>query len=259
MSDVLLQETIDGVRTLTLNRPSARNALNDGLVGALFDALLAADADSDVRVLLLTGADPAFCAGLDLKEVARDSAAYLRQFLEKDCITQISQVSKPVIGAVNGATFTGGLELALGCDFLIASERAVFADTHARVGVLPGGGMTARLPRVVGAAYARRMSFTGDVVDAREALRIGLVTELVAHERLLSRAQEIAQAIAAVPPHTIAGYKRIYVEGGSAVVDPALDAERRGGADVPPEWGVVEERRRAVTERNRGQLGGAHD
>ena len=207
-----------------------------------------------MRVLVLTGADPAFCAGLDLKEAARDSAAYSRQFADKDCISQVSRLSKPVIGAVNGAAFTGGLEIALGCDFLVASERAIFADTHARVGVLPGGGMTARLPRVVGAAYARRMSFTGDVVDAAEALRVGLVTEVVPHQRLLARVGELARAIAEVPPRTMAALKRIYVEGGGAVVDPALEAERRTTAQVPPEWDRLDERRRAVTERSRAQL-----
>lgn len=254
MADVLVQETDAGVRILTLNRPAARNALGDGLGGALYDALLAADEDGDVRVVVLTGTDPAFCAGLDLKEAARDSEAYARQFAEKDCISQVSRVSKPVIGAVNGPAFTGGLEIALGCDFLVASERAIFADTHVRVGVLPGGGMTARLPRVVGAAYARRMSFTGNVIDAPEALRVGLVTEVVPHQQLLARTRELAVAIAEQPSRTVCALKRIYVEGGSAVVDPALDAERRTTAQVPPEWDKVDERRRAVTERNRAQL-----
>jgi enoyl-CoA hydratase/carnithine racemase len=257
MSEVLLQETADGVRTLTLNRPNARNALGDGLPSALYDALLAADEDGEVRVLVLTGADPAFCAGLDLKEAARDSAAYSRQFAENNCITQVSRVSKPVIGAVNGPAFTGGLEIALGCDFLVASERAVFADTHARVGVLPGGGLTARLPRLVGAGYARRMSFTGDVVDAAEALRVGLVTEVVQHDRLLARAGELARAIAEIPPRTIGALKRVYVEGGAGVVDPALEAEQRAAGQVRPEWDSVDERRRAVTERSRAQLAGS--
>jgi enoyl-CoA hydratase/carnithine racemase len=254
MSDVLVQETEAGVRTLTLNRPASRNALGDGLNGALYDALLAADEDEEVRVIVLTGADPAFCAGLDLKEAARDATAYSRQFAAKNCISQVGRVSKPVIGAVNGAAFTGGLEIALGCDFLVASERAIFADTHARVGVLPGGGMTARLPRVVGSAYARRMSFTGNVVDAAEALRVGLVTEVVAHESLLTRVGELAQAIAEVAERTMSGLKRIYVEGAAAVIDPALAAEQRITAQLPPDWGGLDERRRTVTERNRGQL-----
>ena len=126
----------------------------------------------------------------------------------------------PIIGAINGATFTGGLEMALGCDFLIASERAVFADTHARVGILPGGGMTARLPQLVGSAMARRLSMTGEVVDAARAERIGLVTEVVPHERLLDRALELAGQIAEVPGPTMLGLKEIYVTGAAAVIDP---------------------------------------
>ena len=128
-----------------------------------------------MRVLVLTGADPAFCAGIDLKEAARAGADYFRRVGTADAITHVGLVSKPVIGAVNGATFTGGLELALGCDFLIAPDRAIFADTHARVGILPRGGMTARLPRVVGGAWVRRMSLTGQVIDAACAQRIGLL------------------------------------------------------------------------------------
>jgi enoyl-CoA hydratase/carnithine racemase len=114
----------------------------------------------------------------------------------------------PTIGAINGATFTGGLELALGCDFLIASERAVFADTHALVGILPGGGMTARLPNVVGSAMARRMSMTGEVVDAARAERIGLITEVVAHDRLLDRALELATQSPTYPDQRCWGSRR---------------------------------------------------
>ncbi|MET0468240.1 MAG: enoyl-CoA hydratase, partial [Aeromicrobium sp.] len=185
MTDVLLTENEGHVRVLTLNRPEARNALSGALVAALFDALVAADEVGDVRAIVLTGADPAFCAGVDLKEAARDGAEYFARFDETDCIGQVARMRTPVIGAVNGATFTGGLEMALGCDFLVASERAVFADTPARVGVLPGGGMTARLPHAVGVGNARRMSMTGEVVDAHRARGMGLVSEVAAHVDLL--------------------------------------------------------------------------
>ena len=151
---------------LTLNRPQARNALSHEVIRALYAALKAADADEQVRAVVLTGTDPAFCAGVDLKEAARDGLTYFEEFRSQSCITAVREMRTPIIGAINGATFTGGLEIALGCDFLIASERAVFADTHARVGILPGGGMTARLPQVVGLAMARRMSMTGEVIDA---------------------------------------------------------------------------------------------
>lgn len=224
---VVLCTNRGAVRMLTLNRPQARNALSHEVIRALYAALKAADADEQVRAVVLTGTDPAFCAGVDLKEAARDGLTYFEEFRSQSCITAVREMRTPIIGAINGATFTGGLEIALGCDFLIASERAVFADTHARVGILPGGGMTARLPQVVGLAMARRMSMTGEVIDAARAERIGLVTEVVAHERLLERALELAESVAEVPGPTMLGLKQIYTEGAAAVIDPALAAEAR--------------------------------
>ena len=158
--------TAGAVRVLTMNRPEARNALSTKLIVALYAAFCDADADPSVRAVVLTGADPAFCAGVDLKEAQHLGTVYFEQFQTQSCIRKTAEMATPIIGAINGAVFTGGLEMALGCDFLIASERAVFADTHARVGILPGGGMTARLPQVVGGAMARRLSMTGEVVDA---------------------------------------------------------------------------------------------
>src|SRR5882757_3605211 len=214
------------VRLLTLNRPQARNALGRDLIRATYTALTEADADDSVRAVVLTGADPAFCAGVDLKEAARDGLKYFAEFKSNSCISAVAEMRTPTLGAINGATFTGGLELALGCDFLIASERAVFADTHARVGILPGGGMTARLPQVVGAAMARRLSMTGEVVDAARAERIGLVTEVVPHDQLLPRAIELASQIAEVPAPIMAGLKEIYATGSATTTDPALAAEQ---------------------------------
>lgn len=244
------------VRVLTMNRPAARNALNRGLIRSLYAALKAADADEAVSAVVLTGADPAFCAGVDLKEAARDGLKYFEEFKTNSCISAVAEMRTPTIGAINGATFTGGLELALGCDFLVASERAVFADTHARVGILPGGGMTARLPRVVGAAMARRMSMTGEVVDAARAERIGLVTEVVPHDRLVDRAVELAGQIAEVPKPTMLGLKEIYVTGGAAVVDPALAAEDAIAGAQEHDLVGLGEQFVAVSARNKQQLGG---
>ena len=164
---------------------------------------------------------------MDLKEAQRDGAKYFEEFRSQSCIAAVANMRTPIIGAVNGAMFTGGLEMALGCDFLIASERAVFADTHARVGILPGGGMTARLPQLVGLGMARRLSMTGEVVDAERAQRIGLVTEVVDHDRLLERALELAAQIAEVPHLIMLGLKEIYTTGAAPVIDPALAAEER--------------------------------
>lgn len=252
MTQPLASADRDGIRVLTLNRPEARNALSRSLVESLFDALCAADDDDGVSVVVLTGADPAFCAGLDLKEAARRGRDYFEVYESHNCITRVGEMRTPVIGAVNGPVFTGGLEIALGCDFLIASERATFADTHAHVGILPGGGMTARLPQLVGGAMARRMSMTGEVVDARRAERIGLVTEVVAHADLLPRTLEIAAQIAAVPRTTMRGLKEIYRRGAAAVIEPGLAAEQViAGSQAPAR--DLDQAFRIVAERNRRQ------
>jgi enoyl-CoA hydratase len=190
--DVLLVETADRIRTLTLNRREVRNALSMELRDKLFPALREADADDDVDVVILTGTDPAFCAGIDLTEIAGglDSAGGL-----PDLSPKWPPMSKPVIGAINGVAVTGGFELALCCDILIASENARFADTHARVGLLPSWGMSVRLPQAVGRGLAYRMSLTGDYLGAYDALRVGLVTEVVRHDELLDAARAVAASI----------------------------------------------------------------
>lgn len=187
-SPVLLIDTTDRVRTLTFNRPQARNALSAQLRQEFFAALRAAEADDAVDVVILTGADPVFCAGLDLKELGDTTEL-------PDISPKWPPMRKPVIGAINGAAVTGGLEMALYCDVLIASERAKFADTHARVGLLPTWGLSVRLPQKVGVGMARRMSLTGDYLSAEEALRAGLVTEVVPHDELLPTARRIATTI----------------------------------------------------------------
>jgi enoyl-CoA hydratase/carnithine racemase len=242
------------VRTLTLDRPEARNALSIELVRALFTAMDRADADPDVRAVVLTGADPAFCAGVDLKEAAQLGDSYFATFRTQNCITKPADMTTPIIAAINGPTFTGGLEMALACDFIIASERAAFADTHARVGILPGGGMTARLPQVVGVAMARRLSMTGEVVDAARAERMGLVTEVVPHAQLLTRATELATAIAEVPPSTMAALSQMYRRGAATVIEPALSAEQEIARTVHSDTSGLAGRKDEVAARNKSQL-----
>ncbi|MHA0286715.1 enoyl-CoA hydratase [Mycobacterium sp. C3-094] len=187
-SDVLLIDTRDRIRTLTLNRPEARNALSAELRSRFYAALREAENDDNVDVVIVTGADPVFCAGLDLKELGDTTEL-------PDISPKWPPMSKPVIGAINGAAVTGGLEIALYCDILIASEHARFADTHARVGLLPTWGLSVRLPQKVGVGMARRMSMTGDYLSADEALRTGLVTQVVPHDQLLETARQVATSI----------------------------------------------------------------
>ena len=224
---LVLVEVADGIGTVTLNRPEARNALSGALTRELEQAVTELDARDEVACMVLTGADPAFCAGVDLKALATDEGVNdpdrLRQPLSH--FGFLPPHETPVIGAINGATVTGGLELALNCDFLIASERARFADTHARVGAMPGAGLTIRLPQVVGVDRARRMSFTGDFVDAQTASDWGLVAEVVPHERLLQRAREIAAAVVSIPSDNIREIRRMYEQIGALSDREAWDAE----------------------------------
>jgi enoyl-CoA hydratase len=192
---VLLVAVHDHVATLTLNRPAARNALNGELRDALWDAVTEAAADDAVDVIVLTGSDPAFCAGIDLKELPPEGAPTTSGTRRgpDGLFRFLPATDKPIIGAINGACVTGGLEVALQCTFLLASDRARFADTHGRVGVLPGGGMTVLLPQAVGLRKAIELSLTGNPIDAQEALRLGLVNAVVPHEKLLPTAHGLAR------------------------------------------------------------------
>lgn len=212
-----------GVWTIVLDRPDRRNAINSRLQAELVAALAEFDAAAEARVAVLTGADPAFCAGMDLGELGSGTVGF------DDGATNFAQamraVRKPVIGAVNGAAVAGGLELALACDFLIASERGWFADSHADVGVVPGGGLTVYLAQAVGVRRARQISLTGEYVSAERALRDGLVTEVLAHEQLLPRAVELADAVAARGEQVVAAIRTAYDRTLNLPAGEALDAE----------------------------------
>jgi enoyl-CoA hydratase len=173
--DVVLVDTADRIAVITINRPDQRNALNSAVRRALPQAITTCDNDDDVDVMILTGADPAFSAGVDLKEFGSGQVQQGEGFADvgdtRDAFRgALPPHTKPLIGAVNGVAVTGGFEVALNCDFLIASDRARFADTHARVGVMPGWGLTVLLAQRIGVARAKQMSFTGNYVDAKTAL-----------------------------------------------------------------------------------------
>jgi enoyl-CoA hydratase len=264
---LVLVEVGDRVATVTLNRPEARNALSGELLAELDEAITRLDARDDVGCMVLTGADPAFCAGVDLKSLASEprQAQQDRQRRPAQRSGMMPPHEKPVIGAINGPTVTGGLELAMCCDFLIASERARFADTHARVGVMPGAGLTIRLPQLVGLDRARRMSFTGDYIDAETARDWGLVVEVVSHELLVERARAIAATVASIPSEYITELRRGYDEIGALSGQEAFRAEAKWSrawmADRFDQSRLTTERERIVA-RGRAQtteLGGASE
>ncbi len=207
-------EVRDLVATITLDRPEVRNALTASVIDEIARIVTECDHRDDIRVMVITGTDPAFCAGMDLRSLTGDgpAGAAERARVAEERFRAFPPHHKPIIGAINGAAVTGGLELALGCDFLVASERARFADTHARVGVMPGMGMTVRLPQLVGIDRARYLSLTGDFIDARRAYEWGLVVEVVAHDDLLDRAHAIAVSIASVAPTPITTLRAQYDE-----------------------------------------------
>jgi len=258
VEEVLLVEVAHRVATVTLNRPAVRNALNSALRRALPTTIGTLDRDDSVDVIILTGADPAFCAGVDLKELGGNSRGDEEMGGLIEGGYPFGPASKPVIGAINGVAVTGGFELALNCDFLIASDRARFADTHARVGIQPGWGLTVLLPEAVGLRRAREMSTSGNFVDARTALEWGLVNRVVAHEDLLYTCRALAADIVSNDQAGVRRILRTYAEAATHTTAAA----RRLEAEVSTEWlraggGRPEEvarRRQAIIERGRTQL-----
>lgn len=213
MTDAVLIDIADGVATVTLNRPAARNALNTELRATVPALMAELGARDDVSAIVLTGADPAFCAGLDLRELSGEAGGEVD--VESLVVTELgpfAAMGTPIIGAINGAAITGGLEYALACDFLIASDRARFADTHTRVGIMPGWGLTVRLAEAVGVRRAKHMSATGNFIDAPTALAWGLVNLVVPHAALVATAQQIGRDIASIPKANVGELMSIYNE-----------------------------------------------
>jgi enoyl-CoA hydratase len=223
MSEVLrIEEPRPGVMFLTLARPAQRNAIDMALLEALTAAFTQFQEQDRWRAAVLTGEAPAFCAGLDLKTFAAPDAPRERVTA---LIQSVPRLGKPIIAAVNGAAYTGGLELALGCDFILASEDARFADTHAKIGALSGSGMGARLPHAVGTRFAKQMMLSCEPIDAATALRIGLVNEVLAPSELLPRALALAEAIAGHDPSLVHIAKGVLDEGSEGTLEDALALE----------------------------------
>jgi enoyl-CoA hydratase len=258
--DVLKMEVEDRVAVVTLNRPDRRNALNAALRKGIRTAVQSIEADSEIDVAILTGADPAFCAGLDLKEFSTPDSGLSASAQPPSGVLRgpLGSHTKPIIGAVNGVAVTGGLELALACDFLIASELARFADTHSRVGILPGWGLTVLLPEAVGIRRAREMSATGNYVDAPTALVWGLVNRVVPHTDLLPTCRALAAAIVSNDQLAVRAVFETYDRANATTRDLGWEVE----ADAHRAWtrehladAGSKERLDAVIDRGRSQLG----
>ena len=252
---VLTERHPDGCAVLTLNRPQAMNALSKALMTAIADAVDALAADDAVRVIVLTGAGRAFSAGLDLKEIGagQGSIGGTDGKPVGDPVAAITRCAKPVIGAINGAAVTGGFELALACDVLLASENARFADTHARIGVAPGWGLSQKLSRAIGPYRAREVSLTGNWVSAEQAAAWGFVNRVLPAEQLLPAALALARDMLSTLPHMLTRYKAIINDGFALAYGEGLALEKTRAREFNTAVSAddVEARREAVRQRNR--------
>ncbi|MCU0947656.1 MAG: enoyl-CoA hydratase [Porphyrobacter sp.] len=257
--DVVLLEVEGAIAMVTLNRPHAMNALNRAMRRRLAEVMRAVDSDDGVRAVILTGAGTrAFTAGLDLKELGSEAGALGSANATDPADNPVKAIElcrKPVIGAINGVAITGGFEVALACDVLIASENARFADTHARVGIMPGWGLSQKLSRMIGISRAKELSFTGNFLDAATAHDWGLVNHVVAPDALLPLAAKLAGDMASIDPAFLGAYKRLIDDGFDVSFGDglALEAERSGVANAAVAPEQVEARRAAVQQRGRGQ------
>jgi enoyl-CoA hydratase len=256
---MLLVNRHDAVGVVTLNRPEAMNALSRALRAALHQALLELDADAAVKVIVLTGAgERAFTAGLDLKELASDPigmrAANATDPAENPALA-VRDCAKPVVGAINGVAITGGFEVALACDVMICSTNARFADTHARVGITPGWGLSQKLSRVIGPYRAKELSLTGNFLSAEQAYAWGLVNRVVEPDALMPAALNLAHEMASIETDMLVTYKAIIDEGYARALGDglALEHERSTAHNAAVTPQMVEARRAAVQARGRSQ------
>lgn len=227
----LLTEIRNGVALVTLNRPAAMNALSRSLRAAIVATFQRLDADPDVRAIVLTGAgERAFSAGLDLRELGQDVSVLSDLEGENggtNPVRAVADCGKPVIGAINGVAITGGFELALACDMLLLSENARFADSHGRVGVLPGWGLSQRLSRLIGPGRAKELAFSGRFLDAQQALAWGLGNRVLPAGDLVPQALALAGEMAVMPPAFIARYKGLIDQGYALPFGEAMALEAR--------------------------------
>jgi 2-(1,2-epoxy-1,2-dihydrophenyl)acetyl-CoA isomerase len=224
----LLVETREGIVTVTLDRPQARNALDLVMRRELLDALDQIDADPSARVVILTGAGGHFCAGGDVKTMQPGSAVAegrARVAALNRLVTRLVEFPRPVVAMVDGFAVGAGCNLALCCDLVIASDRAKFGEVFAKIGLVPDGGGSWLLPRMVGLARAKELIFTADIIDAAEAERIGLVNRVVPAAELASVTRALAARIAQGPPKALAMAKHMVNRAASTDLTAALDVE----------------------------------
>ena len=260
MSDpVLLVEREAAVATVILNRPNQMNALNAELRIALGDTLAELEADPEIRAVVLTGAGRAFCAGMDLKEIGGGSegqTGYELSVAGQDAMRAgFENFSGPVIAAVNGAAATAGFEMALACDIIFVAKGAKFLDTHARVGIVPGWGLSQRLPRIIGINRAKEVSLSGNALTAERAYEWGLANRVCEAETLLQEAKALALDICSCVPGVMEQVKTMIGTGYTMHFEDAMAYELETGIESSKQIdsAKIGERRAAIIERGREQ------
>ena len=224
--DQLQYQIADGVAVVTLNRPESMNSMSSNMLRELFTVFTLIEKNDLVSVVILTGmGNKAFSAGLDLKELSQGVDVFFQKIDGCDVIAAIENCGCPVIGAINGCAITGGFELALACDFLIASTTAKFADTHARVGLIPAWGMSQKLPRLIGVNRAREMSLTGRFISVEEAYQWGLVNHICEEGSLLDKAKSLAESIINCDQEAISATRHIIDYGWRTSLQQGLECE----------------------------------
>jgi enoyl-CoA hydratase len=227
--ETIKYEVADGIGTITINRPDVLNALNMQVLAEMLSAIGAASADADVKVVVLTGAGRSFIAGADISQMKGFSTQDGLRFgdLGHSVLLALETMDKPVIAAVNGFALGGGTEVSLGCDFIYASAKAKFGQPEVNLGIIPGFGGTQRLARSVGMNKARELIYTGEVIDAQEAKRIGLVADVFEPEELMAKVTEKAKLLMSKGPLAIATAKRVMNKGVDLALDSALEFEKQ--------------------------------
>ena len=225
--ETVIVEKDGSIAVITLNRPQALNALSYALVRDLCLAMQELDRDAEVRVIIVTGGEKVFAAGADIKEMA-DRGPFDDRIQERlNYRDQINNISKPVIAAVSGFALGGGCELAMSCDMIIASESARFGQPEVNLGIIPGSGGTQRLTHLVGKHRAMELVLTGDIINAADAERLGLVNRVVPVELFLEEAKNIARKIAAKPALAIKAAKEAVLKAANTSLDQGLEFERK--------------------------------
>jgi enoyl-CoA hydratase len=254
-SSVLLVDIKDEVALITLNRPDAMNALSRELRMAIAHTFEELNANPGVRAAILTGAGKAFCAGLDLKELGKGSDSVSSSVETADPVTSIGKFTKPIIGAINGVAITGGFELAIACDILICAPEARFADTHGRVGILPGWGLSQKLSRTIGIYRAKELSLTGNFLSAQQAAEWGLVNRVVPAAELIPTCRKLAADMLTLVPECLPAYKKLIDDGYAQDFGTSLVTEKKfsGAANKSVSAGAIEARREQVRARGQQQ------